>query len=259
MRIATFIMPLFALLSGGVGYYLRLTELMNVFDAQTGLALRGARESYILIAASAVFLVISLLFSIRASVKHQAPQGFENAFGTDPLTYPLVFFIIGAVWLGATVKHFLNFYNAGPIPMIEIYFSALSALSAISIAYFAIEMYQDPRRKMVYALSVVPTLFMCFWLVILYRQNATNPVLLKYVYQCLAVISSALAFYLTSGFVYGKPAPGKTILAYFAAIFFCFVTLADGHSQEVRLIFAALIATNVVYSSKLIGHMRSKG
>ena len=258
MRIASFFMPLFALLSGAVGYYMRLSELMNVFDERTGLALRGARESYILIAVSAGFLILTTLFSIRVAVKRQAPRGFENAFGTDPVTYPLVFCVIGVVWLGATVKHFLNLYATGSLPMTEIYFLVLSALAAISVAYFAIEMYQDPRRKMVFALSIVPTLFMCFWLIILYRQNATNPVLLSYVYQCLAIIASALAFYFTSGFVYGKPAPGKTVFSYFAAIYFCFVTLADGHTTEIKLIFASLIAVNVLYSSKLLRNTRLK-
>lgn len=251
-------MPFFALISGAVGFYLRLTELMNVIDARTGLAQRGARESFVLIAFCVVFLILSLLFSIRAAVKRQAPRGFDNAFGTDPLTYPFSFIIIGIAWLGGTVKHFFDFYSAGPMPMTELYFTVLSALAAISVACFAIEMYQDPRRKMVYALSIVPSLFMCFWLIVLYRRNATNPILISYVYQCLAVISSALAFYFTSGFVYGKPAPGKTIFVYLAAIFFCFVTLADGHSMAVRIIFAALIATNTLYSSKLIRNLRRR-
>jgi len=258
MRISSFLMPFFALASGAAGFYLRMVELQNVIDARTGLAQRGARETYILIAVCVLFLIISLMFSIRAAVKHQSLRGFDNAFGTDPLTYPFSFIVIGLAWLGATVMHFFDYYSAAIIPMTELYFSILSALSAISIAYFAIEMYQDPRRKMVYALSIVPSLFMCFWLIVLYRRNATNPVLISYVYQCLAVISSTLAFYFTSGFVYGKPAPGKTIFTYLASIFFCFVTLADGHSLAVRVIFAALIAVNVIYSSKLIRNMRRK-
>jgi len=258
MRISSFFMPFFALVSGAAGFYLRLTELLNIIDTRTGLAQRGARESYVLIALCVVFLILSLLFSIRASVKRQAPRGFDNAYGTDPLTYPFSFILVGIAWLGATVKHFFDFYSAGSIPMTELYFSILSALAAISVACFAIEMFQDPRRKMVYALSIVPSLFMCFWLIVLYRRNATNPVLISYVYQSLAVISSSLAFYFTSGFVYGKPAPGKTIFAYLVAIFFCFVTLADGHSLAVSVIFAALIATNTIYSSKLIRNLRRR-
>jgi len=258
MRIAAFFMPFFALLAGAAGFYLRLMELINVFDMRTGLPQRGAGITYALIALSLGFLLLALMFSIRISVKREAPRGFENAFGTDPLTYPFSFSIIGIVWLAATVKHFLDMRATQIMPANEIYFSVLSALAAISVAFFAIEMYQDPRRKSTFALSIVPTLFMCFWLVVLYRQNASNPILLSYAYQCLAIISSALAFYFTSGFVYNKPGPGKTIFFYFAAIFFCFVTLADDHLLTVRLIFASILAMNVVYSSKLIRHLRRK-
>jgi len=258
MRISAFFLPFFALVAGAAGFFLRLMELMYVFDARTGLPERGASITYALIALSVLFLILALFFSIWLALKRQSPRGFENAFGTDPLIYPLSFAIIGLLWLGATVKYFIDIYAAGSVPMTELYFGILSALSAISVAFFAIEMYQDPRRKMIFALSIIPTLFMCFWLIVMYRQNAANPILLSYAYQCLAIISAALAFYFTSGFVYGKPAPGKTVFFYFAAIFFCFVTLADEHETTIRLIFAAIIAMNVVYSSKLIRQLRRK-
>ena len=258
MRIAAFFMPLFALLSGAVGFYLRLNELWNVFDIRTGLPERGATETYTLITASGVFLLLFLLFSVMVAVKRSSPKGFENSFGTHPLTYPFTFAIIAMVWLGASVKHFLDHFSMQPMPMVEIYFSALSALAAVSVALFAIEMYQDPRRKMTFAMSIVPTVFMCFWLGIMYRDNASNPILLSYVYEFLAIISSALAFYFTSGFVYNKPSPPASLFFYFTAVYFCFVTLADGHSVTVKLIFCSILAMNIVYSAKLIRHLRRK-
>ena len=258
MRISAVFMPFFALLSGAAGFYLRRTELMNVFDMHTGLPDRGAGVTMGLIALSALFLLLALVFCIRAVDRHASPPGFENAFGTDPLTYPFAFALVGLVWLGATVKHFIDLNRSGSLLPSEIYFLVLSALAAVSVAFFAIEMYQDPRRKMIFALSIIPSLFMCFWLILIYKQNAANPVLLSYCYQCLAVITSALAFYFTSGFVYGKPAPGKTIFFYLAAVYFGFVTLADGHNLTISLIFVAIITMNVTYSSMLIRNMRLK-
>ena len=258
MRISAVFMPFFALISGAAGFYLRRMELMNVFDINTGLPARGAGITLGLIALSALVLLLMLVFCIRAVDKHVSPAGFENAFGTDPLTYPFAFALIGCIWLGATVKRFFDLNGAGALLRSDLFFLVLSALAAISVAYFAIEMYQDPRRKMIYALSIIPSLFMCFWLILIYKQNAANPVLLSYCYQCLAVIASALGFYFTSGFVYGKPSPGKTIFFYLAAIYFGFVTLADAHSLTIRMIFAAIIAMNMTYSSMLIRNMRLK-
>jgi len=258
MRLSAIFMPFFALIAGAVGFYLRLLELIDAFEANTGLPRRGANTTYTLIAFSAVVLVIVIIFALRVYAKHKPPNGFENAFGTDPLTYPVVFSLIGIVWLGATVRHFLDLKAAGSISTIEICFVVLSALAAISIVFFAVEMYQDPRRKITFALSIVPTIFLCFWLILLYRQNAANPVLLSYCYKSLALITSALAFYFTSGFVYNKPAPGKAVFSYFAAMYFCFVTLADDHTFSIRLIIAALIAVNIIYSSMLIRNLRWK-
>jgi hypothetical protein len=258
MRISAAIMPFFAIIAGAAGFYLRLMELWNVFDMRTGLPERGAPITIALIIVSAVFLILILLFAIRASMKRRSPGGFENAFGTESLAYPLVFSLIGIVWIGATVKHIVDLGAMGALPMAELYFSILSVLSAISIAFFAIEIYQDPRRKLTLVLSVIPTLFMCYWLILVYRQHASNPILLSYCYQCLAIILSTLGFYYTSGFVYSKPAPGKTIFIYLAAIYFCFVTLADEHTISIRLIFVAIIAMNVLYSSKLIRNLQKK-
>ena len=256
MRVSSVFMPFFALIAGAAGFYLRLVELWNVFDRRTGLPERGAGVTLILIILTVAFLLIALMFSIRVRVRYASPRGFENAFGTDPLTYPFAFCVIGLVWLGATVKYFLDLNAARWVLSGELYFSVLSALAAISVGFFAVEMYQDPRRKMIFALSLVPTLFMCFWLIMLYKQNASNPVLLSYCYQCLAIIASALGFYFTSGFVYNKPSPSITIFIYFTAIYFCFVTLADDHTTPVKLIFAAIIALNVTYSSMLIRNLR---
>ena len=119
-------------------------------------------------------------------------------------------------------------------------------------------MFQDSRRKAPFALSVVPTLFVCFWLILMYRQNASNPVLLDYIYKCLALVTSALSFYFTSGFLYGKPAPGKAIFTYFAAIYFCTVTLADDHPLSIKIIYFAMIAVNIVHSSMLLKNLKRK-
>ena len=251
-------MPIFALLAGVSGYYLRLTELWDVFDAQTGLPQRGAGVTYALIALSVAVLLIVLSFAIYVGLKFSSPRGFENAFGTEPLAYPFCFLVIGLVWLGATVKYFLDMYAGGDMPLSDMFFAILSALSAISVFLFSVEVYQDPQRKAKLALSVVPTLFMCFWLILLYRQNASNPVLLSYCYQCLAIITSALGFYFTSGYVYDRPAPSRIVFAFFTAIYFCFVALADENAIGIRIILVVLIAINAIYSSMLLRKLQKK-
>jgi len=258
MRISAFFVPVLAVLAGVGGFFLRLSERANVFDAVTGLPGRNAATTYTLIIVTAAFMVGILIFAIVAASKHKALPGFENAFGTDPFMYPVVFILIGVAWFVGTFLYFSGLNTSSEFTVMDIVFIVFSALSAVSITFFAIEMYQDSRRNAPYALSVVPTLFMCFWLIFIYRQNASNPVLLSHIYQCFAVIASALSFYFTSGFLYGKPAPGKSIVAYYAAIYFCIVTLADGHQTGINIIFCALIAANIVHSSMFLWNLERK-
>ena len=258
MRVSAFFMPFFAVLAGVGGFYLRLSELLNVFDPITGLPERNAATTFWLIALSVLFMSLVFIFAIIASARHKALPGFENAFGTDPFSYPVIFTIIGVAWLAGTYMYFADLNSMGALNIIDICFIVLSALAAISVTLFAIEMYQDSRRKAPYALSIVPTIFLCFWLILLYRQNASNPVLLSYVYQCLAIMTSALSFYFTSGFLYEKPAPGKAIFTYYAAIYFCSISLADDLPMSIRLIFGAIIAANIMHSTLLIRNLQRK-
>ena len=258
MRISAFLMPFFTLLTGAAGYYLRLLELWNVFDTETGLPRRGAAITYVLIGLTAVFLTVTFVFALRTRLRFISPRGFENAFGAEAIAYPAVFFLIGAIWLGATVMFFLNINAQGNVQFAEVCFSVLSALSAISVSLFAAEVYHSPHRKSKLVLSIVPTFFTCFWLIRVYSQNASNPILLSYCYQCLAIISATLGFYFTSGFAYNRSALGKTIFAYCAAIYFCFVTLADEHTTGIKLIFFTIIVINAIYLSMLIRNMQRK-
>ena len=258
MRRLSVLMPLLALVAGAAGSYLRWQELINVFDINTGLPEPRAGITISLFALAAVLLIICAVFALRTGAKYLSRQGFDNAFGTESLAYPFVFTLLGVVWLGATVKYYIDMNASSLVTASTLYFTILSGFAAISALLFAIEVYQDPRRKTAMVLCVVPILFMCYWLVLLYKQYATNPVLLSYCYFALAIMTATLSFYYTAGFVYNKPAPGKAAFIYLASVFFCMVTLADEHPVSIKLILAAVTAMNAVHSSMLIRNLQKK-
>ena len=258
MKISSAMMPLFALLAGVAGFYIRLQELWSVIDARTGLPQRGAALTLTLIALTVAFILLLLIFSICVSKRYKSPEGFEYAFGTEMLSYPVMFAIIGIIWIGASVKYYIDLSAAGNATIIEIYFSAFSVLAAISTALCALVVYQGSVGKTKHALCVIPVLFMCFWLVLMYRENATNPVLLSYAYFCLAIMFATLGFYFTAGFLFNKPASGKTVFCSLTAVYFCLITLADKHVFSIKLIFFALIAINMIHSSMLIKNLEKK-
>ncbi|MCL2402523.1 MAG: hypothetical protein FWC90_07785 [Oscillospiraceae bacterium] len=251
MRKSAVIIPFIALIAGAVGLYLRHIELQNVFNI-SGLPTRGASETIILIIVSCAFVLLALIYAVIVGIKYASPRGYENAFGTNTIAYPLFFFLVGIVWLVSTVIHFFEMNALETVHNSHIFFAILSALAAISLMLFAIEIFKDPKQKLKFVLSIIPSLFLCFWILSMYRENAANPVLLSYVYYFFALVFSLLGFYMTSGFVFDKSAPGKTIFFCLAAIFFCFITLADSHDIGIRIILGLLIAINAVNSAMLI-------
>jgi len=258
MKVAAVLVPLYAILAGAGGFLLRSRELANVFDPITGLPARGALTTVVLIAFTVTNLLAIIAFAAYTTTRRKSPTGFENTFGTDPMFYPILFVIIGIVWLVGTYLLFDSLRLADELSLTYIYFLILSGLAAICVSVFAIEMFQDCRRKASYALSLVPTVFLCFWLISLYVQNATNPVLTSYVYQIFAVATAALAFYFTSGFIYGRSAPGRAVASYYASIYFSAVTLADDIHIGQKLIFAAIIAASLVHLSVMLRHLSLK-
>jgi len=258
MRITAFFAPFIVILAGICGFYLRVSELLNAFDINTGLPEKNSATTMWLAGLSAVFVLFVIIFAIKTASKHKSLTGFENAFGTDPLAYPIIFIVVGILWIAGTYFYYSYISLRNIVSTYDIIFVVFSAISAISVTLFAIEMYQDSRRKISFALSVVPTAFMCFWLIFMYSSNASNPVLLSYIYQCLAIVASALSFYFTAGFLYGKPAPGKSIVAYYTAIYFGIVTLADNHDMGIKVIFFTLIVVNLVHSTMLIRNLQRK-
>ena len=258
MRKAARVMPIIIVIDGIAGYYIRNKERLNVFNADTGLPTPGASETITLLVLVAAVLIVTFIFALRTGLNYTSQDGFDHAYGVDILAYPVAFVIVGAVWLFGTIKVFFDMNAEGALSGGEYLYIALSALSAISIALFAIGIYQDPRRRSLLMLSVIPALFMCLWLVLMYRQNAANPTLLEYSYKFLAATSAALGFYYTSGFVHSKPAPGKTIFFYLNSVFFCMITLADDHGTGVKLILVSIVIISMIHASMLTKNLVKK-
>ena len=183
---------------------------------------------------------------------------YDNAFGTDSFVFPVVYIGVGTVWIVSMVVHYITIFAMRQPERPDIIFMAISVVSAFFMAIFAIEMYKYPRRGFISALSITPVLFMCTWLFLIYRDNASNPILLSYVYMCLAIMFSALGFYINSCFAFGRSAIGKGVVFYSAAAFFCIVVLADDISMSFKLFFGAVAFLNLFNLSALLRNLQRK-
>ena len=258
MRITSILIPFIVLIVGVAGFMMRMIELASAFDPVTGLPERDALITTILIGFSIIVFLVAIIFAISTTVRFKVSNDYDNAFGTDSFAYPAIYTAIGTIWLVATIVYFLELYSLGDIESLFQIFAIASSLSAISLIIFAIEVYKNPRRKFLSLLSIIPTLFMCYWLILIYRDNASNPVLLSYAYMCLAIVFSSIGLYFSSGFAIGKTVIGKAIVGYIGATYFCMVTLADDISMSLKLIIGAIAFMNLFNLSSLIRNLQRK-
>jgi len=258
MRKLAVIVTICSVLAGIAGFFLRRAELLYVFDRATGLPEHGAAISTGLITLSFSFLITIIIISFFI-VRYKIPEdNFSNIFNTSSDKYPVIFVIIAIIWAGGTLVNQFILIRAEALRIIDICFASLSLLSAAAIAGFAVEMYHKSRGKILYVLSLIPVVFMCFWLIVFYEYNAANPILLSYAYVCLAIISAAMSFYFTAGFVFKKYSPAKAIVSYSSTIFFCLTAIADSPDFSISIIYIAIAFSAAYYLLMLLWNLKDR-
>lgn len=252
MRKSAVVIPVLALMAGAAGYLIRQKEVSTVFDAATGFAKRDATVTLVLIAFSAAVIVLAAVCGVMTASKMKAENNYGRAFATKGILYLATSFVLGIAWLIADVLYFFEVYGKGAnldslgrpfIPILDIIFIFLAAVAAISMMFLAHGAYKGQSGGEMLIFSVAPSLFFCFWLILLYKNNASNPVVLRFAYECLAIASAALSYYFSAGFVYTKSATGRTVFSFIVTVFFCVLVLADTAPLSVKIIFA-LTAVN---------------
>ncbi|SHH58887.1 hypothetical protein SAMN02745823_00389 [Sporobacter termitidis DSM 10068] len=258
MRKSAVVIPVFALIAGVIGFLLRRTEVNTAFDLTTGFAVRGAAVTTILIVVSIAVTVLAVAAGILISARLKAENDYAGAFAHGGFSYFAVSFALGIVWIAANVLYFFNVYAMDALSILDLIFVFLGVVAAISLMFLARGAYKGRGGGELALFSVVPSIFFCFWLILLYKNNAANPVVLRFSYQCLAIAGAALSYYFSAGFVFRKAVTGRMVFSYLVTIFFCAVVLADAVSLPVKIIFALTLVNAFVNAVVFLRNLRSK-
>ena len=80
-------------------------------------------------------------------------------------------------------------------------------------------------------------------MVLEYRMRAADPVVLRYVYDFLALCAASVAFYYKAGFAFDRPRPSRTVLFSMIACYFCLVAMpgVSGNAQPIFFYCLALL------------------
>lgn len=268
MRKSAVVIPILALVAGVLGFILRRTEVDTIFNPVTGLAGTDAPVTMLLIGLSVLVVLGAAAFAVAASRRHKAEPDYTRAFAPRGFLYLAVSFLLGLIWLASAVWYFVEKRAAamsvmpagftGRVSLIDMIFTVLAALSAISVIILARGAYKGKGSSEMLLFSVIPPVFFCFWLVILYKDNAANPVLLAYCYQVLAIAAATLGYYFSAGFIFGKAVTGRAITSMLAAIYFCTVAIADGIGQPMKLMFGVTAVSMLMNAVVFLRNLKSR-
>ena len=183
---------------------LRWLQVQMIFDPETGLPTLHAPITTLLIAV--LVLVAAALWWLSGRMKTDcAPEEPEDALAQPHRETGWILIAVAA--LAAIGSAYLFFKEENTLMKAA---ALLGILSAPVLAMLP----QLPRwGGFGAALSVLPVLFFCLWLVVFYKENAANPILWAYGMEILAIAMCLLAVFRLSAYLFYRAKPRQTIFA----------------------------------------------
>lgn len=224
---------------------LRWLQVQMVFDAETGLPTLHAPITTLLVAA--LLIVAAVLWWMSGKMRTDcAPEEPEDALA---LPHREAGWILTAVAVLAAVGSLYLFFTEADTMM------KVAALLGLLAALVLAVLPQLPRwGAFGAALSVLPVLFFCLWLVVFYKQNAANPILWSYGMEILAIAMCLLAAFRLSAYLFYRAKPRRTIFACMLALVTSLATLTDSVSLGGRAVLGGWGIGSAVMCWIIIGN-----
>lgn len=230
MRKQAWVNTLTALILSAFIVMLRWLQNMNVFEEDTGLALRGSTLSVILLLTVCVG-VVAVALLCRSLRKCAAPTEPEEAFAEVP---KLIYIVLGMAAFAAAVGSVLYFLLNTSVPMRAAGLMALLSVPAL-LLYPLLPRWGGLGAYM----SLLPVFAFSLWLVVAYREYAVNPVLWSYAPTILAVAAVLFGSYQMAGYLFYRARPMVAIFSGCLAPIFGLGILTDADAGSGRMVLGA--------------------
>lgn len=260
------VLPAAAIAGGAAGFVLRCWELRTAFEPDTGLPVYGMGATWSLILLCAA-LVLALALLCRG-VGKGFTGGYDEALLARERVPYLAVIVAGALLMaGAGLLLLLRlpglyrdassasqgFSMLTLIPLALL--SALCLASAWSFLMLGRNNYRGEGKGTYSAFLLFPAYTCCMWLIVSYQERSGDPVVLDYVYQLLAIITSVLGCYFLTGFGYGRAKAFPAAFFSLASLAFLPITLADAHELPYLLLYAAYFCYFAASAPVLLSHL----
>uniref|UniRef100_UPI003FEE5004 hypothetical protein n=1 Tax=Dysosmobacter welbionis TaxID=2093857 RepID=UPI003FEE5004 len=234
------VLPAATVAVGAAGFLLRRWELATAFEPDTGLHIPGSPATWALIALSAA-LAAALVLLCRGKYPDFA-GGYDQAFQAKGNTLYATAMILSAfLLLAAALCAGWAFVSGQNRVMTRMLLAVMCAASFFCVLSTAKNNYRAEGRGKYSFTLLMPAYTCCVWLIAAYQSRAADPVILDYLYELLAIIAALLGLYFTAGFSFERSKVFRASFFSLLAVYFSFVTLADGHDLATLLLYAFVI------------------
>lgn len=259
MQKNSLIFLLSTLVVGIFGAFFRWLEVLNAFDAATGLY-KPASITGMIVVIYCILAVIAMigfcvvyLHAYRSSV--ESPEAAMRARNGLPKVIAWAFSAL--IIIGAIATMLTSNYHE--LPGFRRIFAAMAIFAGIAFP-FTVSRKDGTFSPVAETASLVPPLFGCLWLVFSYKLNAENPVLRVYAFEILAIAALTYGYYNICSYFYGRAKrPGKILFSLLLAAFFCIVCLADQRPFAMQLMFIAGAGMMLLYGCMIFANLQIKG
>ena len=209
--------------------FLPILFLLPLTAGLCGASLRATRLNYAIEAASGVpsfyglviVCVIALIMAILAAILLKNGIEYTSVFLSKAL--PIASFVSAAcilVYAGILIASLAD--NFSVLTLIIALLSVYACVSFIALGRHRLAEREDTAYCI---FSAVPVFWVCFVLIITFREKITDPLISNYVFLILAYISSLLFSYSTCAHVLGKKRKHFAVFSCFVGIFFILTEL----------------------------------
>lgn len=220
------------------GFAVRWMQNISIFDEETHLAAPGATTSWMLVVLSLAALVLfaARLFPLAGSPMSSHPSSDIRG---DDRAYRIMALLSGfmVAFGGAMMVLGILGDDEGALRRELGILAFISGCGFIYAGYAGKSKADTPLSAF---FSAVPELFACFWLIVSYRDHASNPVIWSYCVEIIAIAVAVLALHFTAGFVFCRPRTYATSLLLCMGAYACFTALGDTRPAAFQLCFAGM-------------------
>ena len=241
---------------GIFGAFLRWLQNRIIFEADTGLAVRGAGISIVYVIFSILVFVV-ILGTVLGWLRRCAPAEPEAALRTESVLPTVLAWVLCALFaLGGLARMFSA--GAATSPLLQRVFGAAAILAGVCLPALPARVSGAVSLRSRRMASIFLTLFFSLWLITSYLTNAQDPVLWNYAPEILAIAASTLALYYTSALLHGRPGRNAALVTTAFGVFLNFCTLPDTRSRGMTLLFAATAVALLLVEYLLLSNLREE-